>query len=328
MVIMDLAPVYILAGEETLLKEHALARIKNKCIPPNNQTLLSFNYVSLDGKTVSASRIIDECQQLPVMNPVRCVVVKDADASVINDDLVSYIINPAKNTCLVLLADNLDKRLNIYNKLKKHTVIQEFSHPKNKELIDVIKQYIHSHQKKISSKNAAFIANSLENNLCGIIQELDKLISYTGQRADIIDKDIEAIISENKLTDGFILSQAIQSKDTPAAITLINNLIDQGKRAPEIIGIIRWMLTRIWQGKELSRSKDRQAVSRELRIHPYYLNKFMEQATCFKYSELRRGLINILAIEKLMRTYSIPTRLILELLVIKLTEQETVPVNH
>ena len=326
MVIMDPAPVYILTGEETLLKENALSRIRNRCIPPQDQTLLAFNYVSLDGKTVSASQVSAECQQLPVISRIRCVVVRDA-AQIINDDLIPYISNPAAATCLILLVRKLDKRLAIYKILKDYTVIQEFSHPQNKELITVIEQYIRARQKRILSKDAALIANSLENNLSGVIQELDKLISYMGQEINITNKDIEAIISENKLTDGWTLTEAIQNKNTSTAITLVNNLINQGKKAPEIIGIIRWMLTRIWQGKELARNKDRHTISRELHIHPYYLNKFMEQVEYFELAELKQGLINLLAIEKLMRTYSAPPRLILELLVIKLTEKETTPVN-
>lgn len=317
---MELAPVYILLGEEDLLKESAILKIKQKALPAENQATMSFNYVSIDGGSVTSTKIIEECQQLPLMNNTRLVLVKDAER-VIDDNLIEYIKNPVETTCLALLIRKIDKRLIIYKTLKEHAEIQEFDHPDGKESIEWIQHFIEAKKKRISTRDASYIADILENNLTGILQELEKLVTYVGESPNITKNDIETIISENKLRDSFSLTEAIQNKDTSSAIKLVNELLNQGNSIPKIMGTIRWMLIRLWQAKELLKNGNRHTLSKEIHIPPYFLNKFIDQAEKFDITELKEGLIKLLAIEKLMRTYTLPQRLILELLVIQLTEK-------
>lgn len=315
---MDLSPVYILLGEEDLLKESALSNIKKKCFPVENQTVLSFNYLSTDGKSATSSQIIEECQQLPIMSNTRLIVVKDAER-IIDDRLLQYAQNPTETTCLVLILRKMDKRLGIYKTLEKYAEIQEFEHPSEKDVISWIQHYIRAKKKNISSSDASYIADILENNLTGIVQDLEKLITYVGNRENITEKDIETILSENKLWDSFALTEQIQNKNTSGAIKLVNELLDQGNSVQQILGTIRWMLTRLWQVKD--------GNVKELRIHPYFLGKLIKQAEKFNITELKEGLIKLLAIEKLIRTYAVPDNLVLELLAIQLTEKTTALVN-
>lgn len=308
---MDLSPVYILLGNEDLLKESALSSIKKKCFPAEDQTILSFNYLSIDGKITTSNQVIVECQQLPVMSNTRLIVVKDAE-NIIDDRLLEYMQNPAESTCLVLMLKKIDKRLGIYKTLEKYAEIQEFEHPSEKDVIIWIQHYIKAKKKHISPSDASCIADILENNLTGIVQELDKLITYTGNRQNITDKDIEAVLSENKIWDSFALTEEIQNKNTSGAIKLVNDLLNQGNSVQQILGAIRWMLTRLWQAKD--------GNIKELKIHSYFLGKFIKQAEKFTIAELKEGLIKILTLEKLMRTYAVPDRLVLELLVIQLTQ--------
>lgn len=308
--------VHILLGEEDLLKEIALSKIKKKYFPTEDPSLLAFNYISIDGETTNSAQIIEECQQLPFMGSTRLVVVKDAE-KIIDEKLLEYIKNPVDTTCLVLLVHKIDKRLGIYKALERYAQIDEFDHPDEKEIISWIQNYIRVKKKRISTLDASYLADIMENNLTGIAQELEKLITYVGGRENITEKDIETMVSENKLKDSFALSEAIQNKDTSGAIKLTNELLDQGNSVQQIIGTIRWMLTRLWQVKDGGIQN----------IPSYFLNKLINQARRFSTEELKRGLATLLALEKLMRTYTLPERLLLELLVIQLTENLPTLVN-
>lgn len=298
--------IYILTGEEEFLKESGLAKIKNRYL------LDTFNYAPLDGKTVTTKEIIEQCQQLPFMGSSRLVVVKDVN---IDETLLEYIKNPVETTCLVLIIRKIDKRLGVYKELERYTEIQEFNHPNEKDIAGWIAHYIHSKKKRISIRDATYISDILENNLTNIVQELEKLITYAGERNIIAEEDIEAVISSNKITDNFRFTDAIQNKDTPNAIKLVNHLLDQGNSTQKIIGTIRWMLTRLWHAKD--------GDIGELHIPSYFQHKFIKQSEKFSIQELKDGLVKLLTIEKLMRTYAIPERLILELLVVQFTEKTT-----
>lgn len=298
--------VHILIGEEDLLKEIALSKIRKKYLGSEN---LPFNYLVLDGKSTTSSQIINECQQLPFMADTRLVVVKDAD-SIIDEKLIEYIQAPVETTCLVLLVHKIDKRLGIYRVLEKYTQIEEFDYLDKKGIIEWIQNYIRTNKKHISAIDAGYITDIMENNLTGIKHELDKLITYIDQRENITRNDIETMVSKNRLKDSFALTEAIQNKDTSGAIKLINELLEQGNSIQQIIGAIRWALTRLWQIKEGDISD----------IPQYFLNKLINQAKGFTKEELKRGLVSLLALEKLMRTYTLPEYLLLELVAIQLIE--------
>lgn len=314
---MNPSPVYVLLGEEDFLKQNALLKIKANCTTPENESVSAFNYISIDGKTTGSSRLLTECEQLPFMNNIRLVVVKDAE-KIIDDAVLEYIKNPSKTTCLVLMFRKIDKRLSIYKVLEKYADVQEFDHPDEKDTTAWIQHYIKTGRKNISATDASRLANILDNNLTGIQQELEKLIAYSGKNDTITYNDIETIVSENRLNDSFALTESIQNKDTSTAIKLVNKLLNQGNAVPQIIGTIRWMLTRLWMGKELLEKGDRHSVSKELRIPSYFLGKFINQVEKFDIAELKMGLVKVLELEKLMRTYTLPQNLVLELLVIKL----------
>lgn len=319
----NIPPVVVLLGEETLLKETAIKDIKGQCFnKAADPSSVSFNLSVLDGRTTLSSSIINECNQMPFMGERRLVIVKDAD-KILDEKLLEYINNPSPSTCLVLVINKLDKRLSAYKSIKEHAEIQEFDHPDEKILSSWIQNYVKSQKKNISAFDASTIASALENNLSGIKQELDKIITYIADRDTITNKDISILISQNKTSDSFDLTDAIQDKNTGKAIALVDKLIYQGDAFPQITGTLRWMLTRVWTGKDLIKDGDNESISKELRVHPYYLNKFITQVNKFTIADLKGGIIKLLEAEKNMRSFSLPHRLLLELLIVQLTEKTT-----
>lgn len=311
--------VYLFIGEEELLKEEALNKLKKQCLPSDNESSFAFNYISFDGESVTSKQVIAEAQQLPFMSAKRLIIVKDA-GHLIDETLLDYIQNPVDTACLALLMRKIDKRLSSYKILKDNAKIVEFSHLRQEDLVEWIQNYVSKHGKSISYNDTVYITNILENNLSGILQELEKLIAYIGSRSNITVKDINLNVSENKIKNSFELTDAIQRKNASLAIGLVNNLLNQGKSLPEIIGLVRWMLTRLWQGKDLIKENRRKDISKELRIPYFFIAKFTDQAERFTIPELKKGLNTLLNMEKLMRTYSVPPHLLLECLVIQLSQ--------
>lgn len=314
---MKLSPVYLLVGEEKLLQDNALAKIKQQCFPPEVEGLTDFNYISLDGQTTTSNQLITEVQQLPFMTPRRLVVVKNAKL-VLDEPITDYLQNPVTTTCLVFIDKKIDKRLSLYKTFKKHAEVIEFDSLNHEELVSWIQKYVKDTGKKLSATNAIYIANNMESNLSSIKQELDKLITFIGTRDKITSDDINLLLSENKLRGSFDLTNAIQAKNAAQAITIANDLISQGKTIPDIIGLLRWMLLRLWQGKEVLEKRGKKAVSSELRVPYFFLNRFIEQIHNFSIDELKTGIITLLDTEKYMRTYSLPKKLLLEILLFKL----------
>ena len=58
--------LYLFHGEEAYLRDHYLDQMKAKLIPPGME---SFNYHRLAGKTLTAQRLAETVDALPMMSP-------------------------------------------------------------------------------------------------------------------------------------------------------------------------------------------------------------------------------------------------------------------
>ena len=68
----DIAPVYLFAGPEALVKRQALEALRAKLLPPGLEAL---NDTTLEG--VTAQQITDACETMPMMCDRRIVTVRD-----------------------------------------------------------------------------------------------------------------------------------------------------------------------------------------------------------------------------------------------------------
>ena len=68
--------LYLFHGEEAYLRDHYLDQMKAKLIPPGME---SFNYHRLAGKTLTAQRLAETVDALPMMSPRTLIVVQDYD---------------------------------------------------------------------------------------------------------------------------------------------------------------------------------------------------------------------------------------------------------
>jgi DNA polymerase-3 subunit delta len=71
-----LRPAYLLAGEEALLRDDALAALREAALAVGPE---DFNFDRLDGDTATPAALLDAVRALPVMAPHRLVVVREPE---------------------------------------------------------------------------------------------------------------------------------------------------------------------------------------------------------------------------------------------------------
>jgi DNA polymerase-3 subunit delta len=70
-------PAYLLAGEEALLRDDALAALRERVLGSGPA---EFNFERLDGESAAPGALLDAVRQLPVLAPHRLVVLREPDA--------------------------------------------------------------------------------------------------------------------------------------------------------------------------------------------------------------------------------------------------------
>ena len=83
-----------------------------------------FNFDMIYGDQSDGSQIISFANSLPMMAERRVVIVKSVQKLSVKskDVLLSYVNDPLLSTCLVLTAQQIDKRQSFYSKLIKKAV--------------------------------------------------------------------------------------------------------------------------------------------------------------------------------------------------------------
>jgi len=138
----------------------------------------------------------------------------------------------------------------------------------------------------------------LGNDLWLLNNELNKLINY--QRALALPRQEIIVDDINQLTRGqldqgiFVLTDALANKDKALAVQLLAEQIEQGAAEQYLLSMLIWqfrILLQIRQGLDSGLSS--QKINGLLKLHPYVLQKGLNQARNFNLPSLK-NIFNIL----------------------------------
>ena len=70
----DFAPLYIIYGEESYLKEYYLRELRQKVVDP---TFADFNLIEFEGKGLTAEQLTEAIDSCPAMSEKKLIIVSD-----------------------------------------------------------------------------------------------------------------------------------------------------------------------------------------------------------------------------------------------------------
>lgn len=202
------------------------------------------------------------------------------------DGFVKYLNNPSPDNILILVCDKLDDRKSVVKVLKEKAIIIE-----NDILINKI----------IKSRLDGFVMEDYVIKYfieyCGndnekILNELEKLKCYKYEDKMITYDDIDAIVLKSFNDNVFSLIDAIMNKKKKKAVSLYEELLDNGEDINKILSLLADQFRMIYNGKILLKGHNNnyKEVASLLGIHPYRFQKSIESS--YNYS-LRDVLDNL-----------------------------------
>lgn len=232
----DIKNLYLIYGKEKYLLDIFLKKIKKKYIDKNFEEL---NCVVLKGERANLQKLKEAEETMPFMSEKKIIIVEDLNlltgkSSEQESEFIEFIEKIGKDSIVILnlKEDGIDRRKKVFKEIAKHGLILEFSKLDERELSSWIRKKLKD--KSINEKevnkiiyNIGYMEKDSEISMYTLENELEKLLSYVGERKEITDEDIENSITKSMYSTIFELVENIGVKDS-GIITKYNQLLEAG----------------------------------------------------------------------------------------------------
>ncbi|QGP92482.1 putative protein YqeN [Neomoorella glycerini] len=296
-----IAPVYLFYGNESYLLERALKTLREKLVPAE---AAAFDYQELDGRELSAGKIVLLATTLPALAPRRLVVVKDPAAEILKageGDLLAYLENPAPTTCLALAVNgSIDKRLKLVKLIQQTGRVVEFLPLKAAELEKWLQREAREQGYNLHPAAARALAQAGGGDLRLARNELYKVMTYTGQPGTITPSDVEALVPAAAAEATiFQLVDALGNRNATLAINSLRRLLEKGEAPLSILAMLARQLRLIYQ---YHLAADKGELAARLGVKPFVVQKVAAQARNFSLPAAGRALEELLKVDTGIKT--------------------------
>ncbi len=315
-----------------------LAQIRDGCGEPD---LVALNTTQLDGQRLNLDDLAMAVGALPFLAEKRLVIVrrllgqyeaKPADGTgerrrnSRNDRaqaLVELLARVPPTTELVLVepADSLVRPGNpVYQAIVRlGGQVLESRKLRPEEVVEWIGRRVRGKGGRIRPDAAIALAGAAGEDLQRLDAELDKLLTYVGD-AEVTVGDVRLLVSEARDDNIFHLVDAIGRRDRRQALRLLRELLGSGAAVPYVLTMIARQFRLLLLTREaLASTSDQQQIASQLRLGPWQVRNFVDQARRFSVGDLETAYQRLLATDQAIKTGRLEGDLALDLLVAELT---------
>jgi DNA polymerase-3 subunit delta len=310
--------ILFLYGDEPYLIEKGVEGLQKRLIPAH---LREFNRDVYSAGEVPPSKVVEAARTVPVLNPWRFVLVKDADSFSPQDveQLLAYVEKPSPSTCLVLWGNRSGPWKHYFHRIREVGAVIHVRPFFAGKLIGWIKQEAQAHGKRMTREAAEYLKDMVGNGLRELHNEIEKAVAHVGEKSVIELRDVEEVVSEVRIRTIFELTDAIGMRNGLEALHILRKMFQAGEPHLKILGMIVRQFRLIWRAKCLVLAGvTKEEVGKRLKIHHFYLESLLEQSASFTEENLRQGFNRFVDADLAMKTTGISKELLLEKMVIDL----------
>lgn len=284
----NIAPVYLITGDENYYIDVLSDFFENEVIPEENQC---FDQLVVYGVDVTMSQIVDNAKQYPVLptSTHRLILVKEAQNIKIDTwtPLVKYLSNPLPTTILVFCYRHkkIDKRTAVYKAINDKGVVFERGKMQDYKLPEWIASFVQSKGYDISPQTSMILAETLGNDLGKIVNEMSKLFLVLPQGAVLTPEIVEKNIGISKDYNVFELQNAIGRKDVLRCNRIINHFADNPKETP-IQMVIPSLYSYFLKIMIYHQLQDKSQAASAMEVPPYFVRDYQQAARCYSLQKL------------------------------------------
>lgn len=285
-----LKPAYLILGDDEPKVEHALKRLKARVMEQSGGDL---NIEEFDAAVDHAGVVVNAANTLAFLGGTRLVLVSGVQAwlKADKDVIAAYLESPAPDACLTLVAEKLPPADALRAATKKHGDVLEYQAPKEGQLPQwLVTEASNRLGMDLGLAEARLMVQRCGDNQNILLRELEKLQLYADDRRVTAD-DIRLLATPTYEASIFDLLDSLALDRGSAAFTSAGELLESGERTEALFGrILRYFqnLSRVAAMRDSGMRPE--AIQTELKMKPYPVRKFIEQAALLGADGISRRL--------------------------------------
>lgn len=268
--------IYLLYGEEKYDINQKIEKIKKEFL--SLEVGVNLFYVNSDN--------IDELdsitQGVTFFGSEKLIIIKNTNLKF----NVNILKNLEEDIKVVIVEDNVDKRLTEYKTLSKIAECIEYKHFDERQMIQFIIDILKRYNVKISYEDAEYMQNVCGNDKYNNINELQKLVIYVGNGGIVTKEIIDTVCSKTLSAKLFDVLDDIINKKKDIAIKQLDFLLKQKEPIVKIYIMLYKQFKQLYMIKVL-KQKGEKNIAQELGIAPFILKKLSSAADKYSEEELK-----------------------------------------
>jgi DNA polymerase-3 subunit delta len=249
------------------------------------------------------------------------VTVKDAHLlpAAELEALLPYLQDPVPETCLLLVAEKIDSRRKFFQQFKKSGCMVEFKPLAERELPGHVKTFLEGRDYRISADALELFCGMVGGSLHEIHSELDKLLTYLGDRTLIDVTDVQAVVSKGRAENIFELGNAVGRGDVAGALSLVKRLTDGGEAPLKILSLLVRHFRQLWKVRELQvQNRNPRDIAATAGVPFFVVQQLIAQGKRFSRQDFQRNYELFLETDLAMKSSGADAEALLESLLLRL----------
>ena len=306
---------YLLCGEEAYLK----VQYKNKLLKALNPDDDTMNFNHYEGRNIDVKELIDLCETMPFFADRRVVLLEDTGFFKNKcDELADYIKELPDYLCLVFVEDEVDKRSKMYKAVKSCGRIGEFARQDEKTLMQWAAGILKREGKNITQRDMELLLTMTGIDMGNLRMELEKLITYTGDRNVVTRADIQEVCTTQTQNKIFDMVRAVTEKNQKRALDLYYDLLTLKEPPMRILFLLAKQFRQLLLVKEYTEEGVAQPeMASRLGVPSFVVRNIASCARSYRISELRQAVTDFVDAEEAVKTGRLQDVLSVELLIVK-----------
>jgi DNA polymerase-3 subunit delta len=194
------------------------------------------------------------------------------------------------------------KEKGLFEVLSASKYAEEFPLLSSTEALRWVKDRAAQKGANIEDSAAKILVGYLGSDLWRMNNELEKLAAYRREGAITVD-DIKLVVKEILDDDIFKLTDALSANDKRSALRIMEEQFDMGVSEHYILSMLIWQVKTLMRIKQAVDAGDpAPQIAKKLKIHPFLVQKNINQVRKFKLADLRRALDRLVGMDARIKT--------------------------